>query len=316
MENLPETLCVDPATPPLPPTDTATFDVTPIEASSSISQSATVDELIRMLYNPNLREEAMELLNKKRESCAELPIQLWNSFNTVYILLQEVISLYKKLSPLRITTKESTRVCNALALIQCMAAHPDTRMGLVRAKIPAYLYPFLEPTVNEKPLEFLRLTSLGVIGALVKIEDSNAPEVVHFLLETEVFPLCLRCIDLGDELTQSVAALIVMKILIQEEGLNYCCALAERFFSVVQVLGRLVERLPETPCLRLLRYVVRCYLRLSELPSSLRSMAMETFRRCLPSKLTDERFLNVLHDDPQTARMLQQFFLNITTSSS
>nr|GMD33517.1 cell differentiation protein RCD1 homolog [Ipomoea batatas] len=138
------------------------------------------------------------------------------------------------------------------------------------AKIPAYLYPFLEPTVNEKPLEFLRLTSLGVIGALVKIEDSNAPEVVHFLLETEVFPLCLRCIDLGDELTQSVAALIVMKILIQEEGLNYCCALAERFFSVVQVLGRLVERLPETPCLRLLRYVVRCYLRLSELPSSLR----------------------------------------------
>nr|GLL34842.1 cell differentiation protein RCD1 homolog [Ipomoea trifida] len=287
MENLPETLCVDPATPPLPPPpDTATFDVTPIEASSSISQSATVDELIHMLYNPNLREEAMELLNKKRESCAELPIQLWNSFNTVYILLQ------------------------------CMAAHPDTRMGLVRAKIPAYLYPFLEPTVNEKPLEFLRLTSLGVIGALVKIEDSNAPEVVHFLLETEVFPLCLRCIDLGDELTQSVAALIVMKILIQEEGLNYCCALAERFFSVVQVLGRLVERLPETPCLRLLRYVVRCYLRLSELPSSLRSMAMETFRRCLPSKLTDERFLNVLHDDPQTARMLQQFFLNITTSSS
>jgi len=65
MENLPETLCVDPATPPLPPpTDTATFDVTPIEASSSISQSATVDELIHMLYNPNLREEAMELLNK------------------------------------------------------------------------------------------------------------------------------------------------------------------------------------------------------------------------------------------------------------
>lgn len=145
---------------------------------------------------------------------------------------------------------------------------------------------------------------VSVICKRVQVEDPNAPEIVHFLLETEVFPLCLRCIDLGDELTQTVcykferilwiwvvfvckvgvnddldvvfllqvATLIVMKILIQEEGLKYCCALAERFFSVVQVLGRLVERLPEKPDMRLVRYAIRCYLRLSELPSILRYM--------------------------------------------
>jgi len=40
---------------------------------------------------------------------------------------------------------------------------------IIKAYIPLYLYPFLG-TVNEtKPFEYLRLTSLGVIGALVKV---------------------------------------------------------------------------------------------------------------------------------------------------
>lgn len=67
MENLPETLCVDSTAPPPPPlsADATTSDVVSGEASSSESEpSATVDELLQMLHNPDLREEAMELLNK------------------------------------------------------------------------------------------------------------------------------------------------------------------------------------------------------------------------------------------------------------
>ena len=37
------------------------------------------------------------------------------------------------------------------------------------AHIPLYLYPFLNTVSKTRPFEYLRLTSLGVIGALVKV---------------------------------------------------------------------------------------------------------------------------------------------------
>lgn len=40
------------------------------------------------------------------------------------------------------------------------------------AHIPMYLYPFLNTVMSKsRPFEYLRLTSLGVIGALVKARD-------------------------------------------------------------------------------------------------------------------------------------------------
>ena len=35
--------------------------------------------------------------------------------------------------------------------------------------MPLYLYPFLNTNSKNRPFEYLRLTSLGVIGALVKV---------------------------------------------------------------------------------------------------------------------------------------------------
>ena len=40
------------------------------------------------------------------------------------------------------------------------------------AHIPLFLYPFLNTTSKTRPFEYLRLTSLGVIGALVKVRRS------------------------------------------------------------------------------------------------------------------------------------------------
>ena len=65
---------------------------------------------------------------------------------------------------------QSNRVCNSLALLQCVASHPETRSLFLQAHIPIFLYPFLHTTLSKtRPFEYLRLTSLGVIGALVKV---------------------------------------------------------------------------------------------------------------------------------------------------
>ena len=130
-----------------------------------------------------------------------------------------------------LTAHQSNRVCNALALLQCVASHPDTRSvdwlchsvayylplhcwtylwttlmlrsAFLLAHIPLYLYPFLHTvsktrshTVSHhdillvplafpyqyifRPFEYLRLTSLGVIGALVKTDEQE----VSFCLST------------------------------------------------------------------------------------------------------------------------------------
>jgi Uncharacterized protein involved in cell differentiation/sexual development len=42
-------------------------------------------------------------------------------------LLQEIISVYSLLSPSQLTAAASNRVCNALALLQCVASHNETR---------------------------------------------------------------------------------------------------------------------------------------------------------------------------------------------
>jgi len=75
-----------------------------------------------------------------------------------------------------------------------VASHPETRIlflqGLInrfisiflisyyasfsyiKAHIPIFLYPFLHTTSSKtRPFEYLRLTSLGVIGALVKVGE-------------------------------------------------------------------------------------------------------------------------------------------------
>jgi hypothetical protein len=63
-----------------------------------------------------------------------------------------------------------------------------------------------------------------------------------------------------------VATFIVQKILLDELGLQYICQTYERFFAVATVLGTMVKGLVEQPSGRLLKHVVRCYLRLSDNP--------------------------------------------------
>ncbi|KAG5336993.1 Cell differentiation protein rcd1 [Termitomyces sp. Mn162] len=202
-------------------------------------------------------------------------------------LLQEIVSVYPQLSPPNLTAHISNRVCNALALLQCVASHPDTRQLFLNAHIPLFLYPFLNTTSKTRPFEYLRLTSLGVIGALVKQNDNNA--VIHFLLSTEIIPLCLRIMETGSELSKTVAIFIVQKILLDETGLTYICHTYERFYAVGTVLSNMVNQLVETQAVRLLKHVVRCYLRLSD---NLR--AREALRACLPEPLRDNTFSTLL----------------------
>lgn len=87
----------------------------------------SIEAYVQQLINPSTRENALLELSKKREHFPDLAPYLWYSFGTVAALLQEIISIYPLLSPPNLTAHASNRVCNALALLQCVASHPETR---------------------------------------------------------------------------------------------------------------------------------------------------------------------------------------------
>ncbi|KAL2828927.1 cell differentiation family, Rcd1-like-domain-containing protein [Aspergillus cavernicola] len=260
------------------------------------------------LLDPNRRETALMELSKKREQVPELALVIWHSFGVMTALLQEIISVYPLLNPSQLTAAASNRVCNALALLQCVASHNETRTLFLNAHIPLFLYPFLNTTSKSRPFEYLRLTSLGVIGALVKNDSSD---VINFLLTTEIIPLCLRIMETGSELSKTVAIFIVQKILLDDIGLAYICATYERFYAVGTVLSNMVTQLVEQQTVRLLKHVVRCFLRLSD-----NSRAREALRQCLPEPLRDATFSSVLRDDAATKRCLAQLLINLSDNVS
>uniref|UniRef100_A0A804P7H5 Cell differentiation protein rcd1 n=1 Tax=Zea mays TaxID=4577 RepID=A0A804P7H5_MAIZE len=184
-----------------------------------------VAQLVLNLCIPELREKAIIILSK-REKCEDLALLLWHSFGTMAALLQEIVSIYRLLSPPQLSFDQSTRVCNVLVLLKCVASHPDTRMPFLNAQFPLYLYPFLNTTYKTREYEFLRISSLSVIGALVKSDDH---EVIVNLLCSEIVPLCLRAIEMGSELSK-----------------------------------KMVEALAEQPSPRTLKNTIRCYLRLTD----------------------------------------------------
>lgn len=269
---------------------------------TAVNDKMVYSWITEFAYGPN-KEQALLELGKKREMYEDLALVMWNSFGVMSCLLAEVVSVYPMLSPPTLTIQASNRVCNALALMQCIASHPETRNPFLMAQIPLFLYPFLNTNSKQRPFEYLRLTSLGVIGALVK---NDTPEVIQFLLTTEIIPLCLKIMESSSELNKTVAIFIVQKILLDESGLNYICQTFDRFEAVTKVLNSMVKQLSEqpNPTTRFLRHLIKCYLRLTD-----NMEAKNTLRKILPIELKNDTFAAILKED-EPARQSLEILLN------
>ncbi|BBG99976.1 Cell differentiation, Rcd1-like protein, partial [Prunus dulcis] len=281
-------------------------------------KKVNVEQWILELRDRRTRENALQRLSKIREIREDLAPLLWHSFGTTYTLLKEILEVYPMVtSPHLLTQEASNRACNTLSLYQCVAAHPETRNLFVKvilsnpvldtkrapANIPMYIYPFLGTKSKEKPYEYLRLSSLGVIGALVKDNDED---IITFLLQTQVFCYCIRCIEVGTMLSRTVATFIIERILISDQGMKYCITFADRFYVITQVLSRMLDKLPEEPSHRLLKLIIHCFLRLSDGLTDVDSLSL-----CLPRSLRDSRVINLVSDDPVAMSYLRRLYCNV-----
>ncbi|RNF00504.1 cell differentiation protein [Trypanosoma rangeli] len=279
--------------------------IKPYPSMTAVSpETRNMLNLLESLFKPELREKAIFELAKHREKFQQLGLFLWYSVGTMAILLHEVISVYPLLhTPELLSKKTTSHVGSVLTLLQSVAYEDSTRKLFLDAHICLFLYPFLRGTSSGtgNVTEGLRLTSLGVIGALVKTDDAD---VMQYLLSTEIFPLCLKIMEYGLELSRTLATFVVQKLLLSDLGLQYVCQTPERFRAVATVLQNMVGSKDCTP--RLLRYIIRCYLRLSENPR-----ACDALSQCLPGVLRNDTYKQALESSPNIKKWLLQLLVNI-----
>ena len=105
-------------------------------------------QLVLQLTDPSSerREQALTDLSKQRETFPDLAPMLWHSCGTIAALLQEIMSIYPALSPPTLSVPASNRVCNALALLQCVASHAETRSLFLQGAFLARSSPPPPPT--------------------------------------------------------------------------------------------------------------------------------------------------------------------------
>ncbi|XP_074359745.1 cell differentiation protein rcd1-like [Apium graveolens] len=247
--------------------------------------SASVEDLVVLLREPEHREKAISSLTqiKKHGRIQDLALHIWRSISTVFLLLSEVLSIYKSLTPEKLNMKDSIQ-------IHC------------------YLYPFLETEETSKPFQYLRLMSLGVIGGLLKeVGDPSTKVAVHCLLESGLFPLCLKSIEYGNELSQSTASWIMSRIMMQEQGLQYCCEPANRLCAIMKVFNDVIEKMQDEPSSLVLKNIIQCYVILSNDPRG--CLLLRSF---IPPILTTAPYIEALRARPVTLKNLQNLFQKLS----
>ena len=90
---------------------------------------------------------------------------------------------------------------------------------------------------------------------------------------------------------------------------NCCSLLGLACFSFAQ--NKMVEALSKEQSARLLKHIVRCYLRLTDHPR-----ARGTLCRIIPDQLKDNTFASCLKEDSTTRRWLRQLLQNLGVKSS
>ena len=249
------------------------------------------------------RYKALEELHKHRETIPNLANYIWYSTGTVAVLLQEIIYTYQFLNPPKLSIEQSNKICTVISLFQCVAENQETCQEFLKAQLPIFLYPFLNTINKSRIYEYLKLTALGVIGALVKV---NNPEAISFLLNTEIIPLCLKIMERGTELSKTVVCFIIQRITLDENGLKYICEKTERLYAVDSVLSVMIKNKPSQ---RLNKHIIRIFSRLSE-----NNTAKNILKDNLPQELKNESYINSLDDSSK--KWLNNLFKNLNDNKN
>ena len=169
-----------------------------------------------------------------------------------------------------------------------------------------------------RPYQFLRVTSLSVIGSLVKSDD---PQVFKYLIKTDLLPLTLIIVEKGAPIEKQVAMFVLQKLLSTQEGILHVCNNSKRFVLLTSVLTKLCTLLLSEYSQPILKHVLVLYTRLAQYDRArmaLNKLLPQALRPLKPSTDTDQallKFQQRITGDDSLAPIWKKLVQILSTSS-
>ena len=264
-------------------------------AKNELNDEENIIKWIYEIKKENTRVNAIENLSKYVDQNNNIAIYLWYSCGTIAALLQEVVGIYPYLSTSKLTLEKSNFICKIIILFHCIASNNETRHKFVESKIPVFLYPFLNNNNKGKPYEYLKITSLNVIGALVKFND---PEIYSFLIDTAITPILLKIMEKGSDLSEKTACCIVHQIVQNDIGMNFICETKERYIAIILFMKLMLKNKFNQ---RIINRILKTFIRLAE-----NKDARIMLKNVLIKELKENNFIQCL--DTSSQNLLSDLF--------
>ena len=256
-----------------------------IKDKKELNEEEMIIKWINEIKNENTRIKAIINLSKYSDNNNELALYLWYSRGTMAVILQEIISVYQYLSTSKLTLEKANVIYCAISLLKCIASNPETRHEFLESKILLFLYPFINNTNKAKPYEYLKLSSLSVINALLTETDN---EIISFLIDTEIIPKLLKIMEKGAELTRKIACCIVSQIVQDDNGSKYISEAKERYSAIITYMKKMLK----INCNQVtINRILKAFLKLSE-----NKDAKNILKNDILKEITDKNFINFLCD--------------------
>ena len=271
--------------------------ITNINSKNQLSEEDLIINYINELKYEQKREKAISKLSEYYDKSKNLPIYLWYSQGTMAILLQEIISTYKYFSSTKLSLEKYSIIRNLLLLLTSMTSHEEIRHKLIEAKIPIFLYPFLNSTSTAKQNEYIKLLTLTVITNLILPQD---PETISFFINTQIIPILLKIIDRGPLISKVPACLMIHLIVKADEGLKYICEDKMRYSAIILFMRHMLKN-KNNP--KIIEQTLKTFLRLAE-----NNDARIILKNTLLKEIKDKNFTKHLNE---SSKILNNCLLKI-----
>ena len=253
------------------------------KGKKELTEEEMIIKWINEIKNDNTCIKAIINLSKYSDKNNNLALYLWYSRGTMAVVLQEIISVYQYLSKSQLTLEKANVIYCAISLLKCIASNIETRHEFLESKILIFLYPFINNTNKAKPYEYLKLSSLSVINALLTETDN---EIISFLIDTEIIPKLLKIMEKGAELTRKIACCIVSQIVQDDIGSKYICEAKERYSAIITYMKKMLKN----KCSKVtINRILKTFLKLSE-----NNDAKNILKNDILKEITDKNFINFL----------------------
>ena len=260
-----------------------------VNLKNKLNEVDLIIKWIKELKEEEKREKSLSKLSEYYDKNRNLPIYLWYSQGTMAILLQEIISTYKYLSPCKLSQERAIKICNILKLLTSIATHNEIKCKFIESKMPIFLYPFLKTTSTEKYYEYIKLLTITVISNLI---ISGDPEIISFFINTEIIPILLKIIDKGPLLSKIPACMMIHLIVKTDKGLKYICEEKMRYSGIVIFMRQMLKNKHNQT---IINQTLKTFLRLAE-----NNEARIILKNIVLKEIKEKNFTRHLKDSSKT----------------